>query len=95
MIMTLVFAPNAPWNDSAWHNERMGELLVAARAVKDPVKRKEMYCEMQTLIHTEGSMVIPAHTNYVDGASDKVKGIPKVPLGEFGGFEWPEFAWLA
>ncbi len=95
MMLTIAFAPDAPWNDTKWKNERMGELLVASRAVKDPVKRKEMYCEMQTLIHNECGMVIPAHTNYVDGVSDKVKGIPKVPLGEVGGFEWPEFAWLA
>ena len=94
-MLSIAFAPDAPWNDTAWHNERMGELLVAARAVKDPVKRKEMYCEMQTLIHNESGIIIPAHLNYVDGVSDKVKGIPKVPLGECGGFEWPEFAWLA
>ena len=94
MMMSIAFAPDAPWNDTAWHNERMGELLVASRAVKDPVKRKEMYCEMQTLIHNESGIIIPAHLNYVDGVSDKVKGIPKVPLGECGGFEWPEFAWL-
>jgi peptide/nickel transport system substrate-binding protein len=95
MMMSIAFAPNAPWNDTAWHNERMGELLIASRAVKDPVKRKEMYCEMQTLIHNECGMVISAHLNYVDGVSDKVKGIPKVPLGECGACEWPEFAWLA
>jgi peptide/nickel transport system substrate-binding protein len=95
MMMSVAFAPNAPWNDTAWHNERMGELLVASRAVKDPVKRKEMYCEMQTLIHSESGIIIPVHLNYVDGVSDKVRGIPKVPLGECGGFEWPEFAWLA
>jgi len=94
-MLSIAFAPDAPWNDTRWKNERMGELLIAARAVKDPVKRKEMYCEMQTLIHNESGMVIPAHTNYVDGVSDKVRGIPKVPLGEIGGFEWPEFAWLA
>jgi peptide/nickel transport system substrate-binding protein len=94
MMMSIAFAPNAPWNDTAWHNERMGELLVASRAVKDPVKRKEMYCEMQTLIHNECGMVIPAHLNYVDGISDKVKGIPKVPLGDLGASEWPEFIWL-
>jgi peptide/nickel transport system substrate-binding protein len=93
-MMSIAFAPDAPWNDTQWKSERLGELLIAARAVKDPVKRKEMYCEMQTLIHNESGIIIPAHTNYVDGVSDKVKGIPKVPLGEVGGFEWPEFAWL-
>jgi peptide/nickel transport system substrate-binding protein len=95
MMLTIAFAPNAPWNDSRWNNERVGELLVASRAVKDPVKRKEMYCEMQTLIHNGSGAVIPAHVNVVDGVSDKVKGIPKVGLGEMGGSEFPEFAWLA
>ncbi len=94
-MLSIAFAPDAPWNDSRWNNKRMGELLVAARAVKDPVKRKEMYCEMQTLIHNECGMVIPAHINYIDGMSDKVNGIPKVPLGQLGASEWPEFAWLA
>ena len=93
-MLNIAFAPDAPWNDTLWKNARMGELLVASRAVKDPVKRKEMYCEMQTLIHNECGMVIPAHLNYVDGISDKVKGIPKVPLGDLGGSEWPEFIWL-
>jgi peptide/nickel transport system substrate-binding protein len=95
IMMSLAFAPGAPWNDTAWNNERMGELLLASRAVKDPVKRKEMYCEMQTLIHNESGIVIPAHNNYVDGISDKVKGMPRVPLESLGGCEWPEFAWLA
>jgi peptide/nickel transport system substrate-binding protein len=93
-MLNIAFAPDAPWNDTRWKNERMGELLVASRAVKDPVKRKEMYCEMQTLIHNECGMVIPAHLNYVDGISDKVKGMPKVPLGDLGASEWPEFIWL-
>jgi peptide/nickel transport system substrate-binding protein len=94
-MLAIAFAPDAPWNDTLWKNERMGELLVATRAEKDPVKRKEMYCEMQTLIHNECGMVIPAHQNYIDGVSDKVKGIPWVPLGESGACEFPEFVWLA
>jgi peptide/nickel transport system substrate-binding protein len=94
-MMSIAFAPDAPWNDTRWKNERMGELLIASRSVKDPVKRKEMYCEMQTLIHNECGMVIPAHTNYVDGVSDKLKGIPWVPLGDCGASEFPEFIWLA
>jgi peptide/nickel transport system substrate-binding protein len=95
IMLTIAFAPDAPWNDSRWNNKRMGELLVASRAEKDPVKRKEMYCEMQTLIHHNSGAVIPAHVNVVDGVSDKVKGMTKVPVGELGGSEFPEFVWLA
>jgi peptide/nickel transport system substrate-binding protein len=94
-ILSIAFAPDAPWNDTLWKNERFGELLVASRGVKDPVKRKEMYCEMQTLVHNECGMIIPAHLNYVDGISDKIKGMPKVPLGDCGACEFPEFIWLA
>jgi peptide/nickel transport system substrate-binding protein len=93
-MLSIAYAPDAPWNDTKWNNARMGELLIATRAEKDPVKRKEMYCEMQTLIHNECGIVLPAHMNYIDGISDKVKGIPKVPLANLGAGEWPEFAWL-
>lgn len=94
MMMSVAYAPDAKWNDTKWKNKRFGELLKESRAVKDPVKRKEMYCEMQTLIHNDSGIIIPAHINVVAGISDKVKGIPNVPLGQLGGHEWPEFAWL-
>jgi len=94
IMMTLAFAPDAPWNDSKWKNERMGKLLVASRGETDKAKRTEMFCEMQKLISEESGMVIPAHRNYVDGLADNVKGIGKLPLSSFGGGEWPEFVWL-
>jgi len=94
IMMTLAFAPGAAWNDSRWDNERMGKLLVSSRGELDPVKRKAMYCEMQTLISEESGMIIPCHWNFVDGKADNVMGIGKLPLATFGGGEWPEFAWL-
>jgi len=72
----------------------MGELLSSSRSEKDPAIRHEMYCEMQTLVHEKSGMIIPAHPNYIDGKSSKVQGIPKVPLGELGAHQWPEYAWL-
>ena len=77
----------------------MGKLLVEVRSVTDPAKRHEMYCEIQKLIsvgsdeHPGSGMVIMAHNNYVDGKSDKVEGVSRMPLGSLGGYEWPEFAW--
>ncbi len=98
-MLNLAFAPDAPWNDTLWKNERMGKLLVEVRAVSDAAKRHEMYCEIQKLI-AEGTdefpgsgMIIPSHRNYLDGKSDKVEGIGRMPLGSHGGYEWPEFAW--
>ncbi len=93
--MAIQFGPGAKWNDTYWNNERMGELLKMSLSELDPTKRHEMYCEMQTLIHNESGMVIPAFSNINDGIAKNVMGMPKVPLGQAGACEWPEFAWLA
>ena len=93
--MGIQFGPGAAWNDTFWNNERMGELLALSLAETDPAKRHAMYCEMQTLIHEGSGMVIPAFSNINDGIANNVMGVPKVPLGQLGACEWPEFAWLA
>ncbi|RLA26278.1 MAG: ABC transporter substrate-binding protein [Gammaproteobacteria bacterium] len=93
--INIQFAPNGPWNDTHWHNDRMGELLKLSLAELDLVKRHAMYCEMQTLIHEGSGMVIPCFVNVNDGVRNDVMGIPKVPIGPIGGCEWPEFAWKA
>jgi peptide/nickel transport system substrate-binding protein len=89
------FAPGAPWNDTFWNSPRMGDLLTKSLAETDPVKRHDMYCEMQKLVHEGSGMVIPAFSNINDGIADNVMGMPTVPLGQLGGCEWPEFIWLA
>ena len=93
--MAVQFAPGAPWNDTFWNNHRMGELLKLSLAELDPIRRHDMYCEMQRLIHNESGMVIPVFTNINDAVRDNVKGIPAVPIGPLGGCEWPEFTWLS
>jgi len=93
--MGIQFGPGAAWNDTFWNNERMGELLALSLAETDPAKRHTLFCEMQTLIHEGSGMVIPAFSNINDGIADNVMGVPKVPLGQLGGCEWPEFTWLA
>jgi peptide/nickel transport system substrate-binding protein len=93
--MAIQFGPGGNWNDTFWNNDRMGELLSLSLAATDPVKRHALYCEMQTLIHEGSGMVIPAFSNINDGIANNVMGMPKVPLGQCGAMEWPEFIWLA
>ncbi len=95
VMLTLAFAPDAPWNDTFWKNERFGKILKEVRGVTDEAKRHEMYCELQRLAHDGSGMVIPMHRNYVDAVAADIHGIPAVPLGALGGAEWPEFAWKA
>ncbi len=95
VMLNLAFAPDAPWNDTLWADKRMGKWLKEARATTDAAKRAELYCEMETLINQESGMIIMTHKNFIDAMSDKVKGIGRMPLGNFGGYEWPEFVWRA
>lgn len=93
--MAIQFGPGAAWNDTFWNEPKMGKLLTASLAELDPVKRHDMYCEMQTLIHNNSGMIIPAFSNINDGIAKNIMGMPTVPLGQLGGCEWPELIWLA
>ncbi len=93
-MMAIQFAPGGKWNDTFWNNARLGDLLKLSLAETDAAKRHAMHCEMQTLVHNGSGMVIPYHVNVLDGINDKIHGIPNVPLGSLGAYEWVEFAWL-
>lgn len=95
IMLDIAFAPDAPWNDTLWKNDRMGQLLKMAKSELDPTKRHEIQCEMQKLAHDESGMIIPAHGNYTDAIASDIKGMPKLSLGVLGGCEWPEFIWRA
>jgi len=95
IMLDIAFAPDAPWNDTVWKNERFGELLKMSKAETDPAKKYEIQCELQTLAHNESGMIIPAHQNYIDGVAENIMGVPSNPLGQMGGAEWPEFVWKA
>ena len=92
-MLSIQFAPGAAWNDTFWNNERFGELLKLQLAETDSAKRHEMLCEMQMLVHEGSGMVIPYHVNILDGVSDKIHGIPNIPLGSLGAYQWVESAW--
>ena len=93
MMMAIQFGPHGNWNDTYWHSDRMGELLKDSLAETDPGKRHEMHCEMQKLVSTESGIVIPYHTNVIDGHDSKIKGFSNCPLGNFGGNGWAEHIW--
>ena len=94
-MLAVQFAPGAAWNDTYWNNDQFGELLQMQLAETDPGLRYEMLCEMQRLVHEGSGMVIPYHVNILDGVSDRIHGIPVVPLGSMGAYEWVEFAWMS
>lgn len=76
-MFTQVYSAGASWNESMWDNERFNKLLVGARSELDETKRRDMYVEMQRILHDEGSTVIPLFGSYVQAVSDKIQ-LPEV-----------------
>ena len=90
----MAYKSDAPWNESAWKNERFDQLLLQARSVFDRAKRMEINCELQKICAEQCSTLIATHRAYIDATSSNLKGFPRVPLAAFGGMEWPEYIWL-
>ncbi len=72
-MFTQGYSSGAIWNESKWDNEKFNALLVAARAELDEPKRRDMYVEMQRILHDEGSTIIPLFPSIVDAASNKIQ----------------------
>ena len=94
LALTLFFKSDAPWNEAGWKNEKFDQLLVAARGEIDPVKRAQMYADMQVMIHNEGGIGIPMFISSIDGLNSKLKGMSAIPLGGMMGATFAENVWL-
>lgn len=94
LLLTLGWKSEAKWNETKFKSARMDALIDQGRATVDFAKRKEIYGEIQKILHEKGGNVIPAFTNYIDGVSDKIRGLTPVPVGNLGGFNYADSVWL-
>jgi peptide/nickel transport system substrate-binding protein len=94
LMFSLFFKSDADWNESGWNNEQFDQLLIAARAETDESKRKQLYADMQVLIHELGGIGIPQFNSIIDAYNAKLKGYGANPLGGFMGFAFAEHVWL-
>ena len=93
MMLSLAWQSGVSWNGTKWGNEQFDQLLESSRAATDPAVRKQMYCDLQTMLHNDGGNMIPAHLNLTDGIASDVKGRTFNPLTNFGGAECPQYLW--
>ncbi|ABM32765.1 extracellular solute-binding protein, family 5 [Paracidovorax citrulli AAC00-1] len=93
-LLTQFFKSDAAWNESRWKSAQFDQLLLAARAETDQAKRKQMYADMQTMIHQEAGIGIPLFLASIDGHSSKLKGLSPIPLGGMMGYAFAEHVWL-
>ncbi|MGB0848161.1 MAG: ABC transporter substrate-binding protein [Thiolinea sp.] len=76
-MFSQVYAADAKWNDTFWKHEKFNKLLLEARAELEPKKRREMYVEMQQILHNDGGLCLPLFQSDVMAYSDKLN-VPEV-----------------
>ncbi len=74
-VFSQIYSSGADWNEAHWENERFNKLLVEARGELDSAKRREIYVEMQRIVHNDGGSVIPLFMAYTHAASTTI-GMP-------------------
>lgn len=95
-MFSLAYETGAPWNDSQWDHPRFQDLLISARAELDSNKRRDQYREMQEILRTDGSTVIPMFANFVAALSNKVATPDKVGnLWQMDNARMAERWWMA
>jgi peptide/nickel transport system substrate-binding protein len=80
LMLSVAYESGAAWNETFWKRPEFDRILVAARAELDPAKRKEMYRELQLMIHDDGGAIIPMFNNYIFGHRKEVAGMVESPV---------------
>jgi peptide/nickel transport system substrate-binding protein len=94
LMLTNAYLSTASYNETFWYRPKFDQLLVAARAETDVARRKQMYHDLQFMIHEDGGAVIPVFANLLDGASNIVRGFVPSPFQQMAGYKAAEQVWL-
>ena len=68
------YVSDAEWNDTRFMRPEFDELVARARGELDEEIRKELYREIAMIQRDEGGTILPVFNNYLNGASNKLKG---------------------
>ena len=59
----------------------------------DEAKRRQMYTDMQVLIHEQAGIGIPVFITLIDGFDQRLKGLSSIPTGGLMGYNFAEHVW--
>ena len=93
-LLSLVFSSGSKWNETRISNAQLDELIVQGRGETNEAKRKEIYGDVQEILYEEDGHATVAFQDYLDGASNRLKGLQKIPQGSFCGFNFANKVWL-
>ena len=70
-MYSTAYLSTADWNDTKFKRPDFDALLNEAKAELDQAKRKDMYFEVQELIHNESGTIIPVFASFIHAAGPK------------------------
>ncbi|MBI3898266.1 MAG: ABC transporter substrate-binding protein [Gammaproteobacteria bacterium] len=94
LMFSVTYKSDAAWNETFWKRPDFDNLLLAARAELNRVKRKQMYHDMQMMVHEDCGEIIPMFHNTMDAGSKKLRGFIASPVMELSSCRAPEMVWL-
>ena len=95
-MFSQAYSSGAAWNESRFEHERFNKLLKEARIELNDTLRREMYVEMQRILHDEGGSVVPAFNDQVMAATRKLQFTQPLRVHRmWDGYNGPERWWFA
>lgn len=91
---SLIYGTGSAWNESYWSNSRFDKLLAEGKSTLDFDKRKEIYGELQAILHDEGPSVIPVFADFLDARSTKIQGFEPSGVSDLSGDRIIERVWI-
>jgi peptide/nickel transport system substrate-binding protein len=86
-------ASNAPYNETHWHSKTWNTLLFKAIGETNKSKAQVVWNQVQKIQYEQGGYLNWTNADWVDGLSNKVKGLRPSAAGAMGNFRFLD-AWL-
>ncbi|HEX9447352.1 MAG TPA: ABC transporter substrate-binding protein [Dongiaceae bacterium] len=93
-ILSVAYRSDAPWNETAWRDDKFDKLLADTAAEVDTAKRKSYIWEAQRLLHENGGAVIPVFADELEAHGNQVKGYKVGGVDSLFNGRIAEFVWL-
>lgn len=86
MVLNLAYSKDeqgkpVPWNETRWVDDEFSELLSQANRTLDVTERKKIFCKLENIQMTRGSIGIPYWRNIWFVARKQIKGVQAHPSG--------------
>ena len=94
LIFSIAFRGGADWNETRYANERSTSSCSRRAPPWTSTSAKEMYCEMQRLLHDDGGHITLAFRDILDAKASNVRGVDAHPSGPLGFYQFAQAVWI-